>query len=152
MKITAVSQWTARFNIQRKTEKCWCLLRNLSFELFDHKKIPGLFQNFSKIPGHSRTGGRGNHDIRGVAFFLAKRVHDSSEITPYSFRMSYRLICPQDSTSSSKLVPKTYLDRRAREIFLNFDRSSVGCKMGAGLGVAILICLLSIIKMPQLLS
>ena len=55
MKIKAVSQWTARFNIQRKPEKCWCLLRNLSFGLFSHKKIPGLFQNVSKIPGLSKT-------------------------------------------------------------------------------------------------
>ena len=49
MKIAAVTQWTARFNIQRKPEKCCCLLRNLSFGLFDHKKIPGLFKDFSKI-------------------------------------------------------------------------------------------------------
>ena len=49
MKIAVVTQWTARFNIQRKPEKCCCLLRNLSFGLFDHKKIPGLFQDFSKI-------------------------------------------------------------------------------------------------------
>ena len=49
MKIKAVSQRTARFNIQRKPEKCWCLLRNLSFGLSDHKKIPGHFQDFSKI-------------------------------------------------------------------------------------------------------
>ena len=49
MKITAVSQWTATFNTQRKLEKCWCLLRNLSSGLFDHKKIPGLFKDFSKI-------------------------------------------------------------------------------------------------------
>ena len=49
MKIIAVSQWTARFNMQRKPEKCWFLLRNLSFGLFDHKKIPGLFQDLSKI-------------------------------------------------------------------------------------------------------
>ena len=55
MKIKAVSQWTARFNIQKNPKKCWCLLRNLSFRLFDHKKIPGLFQNFTKIPGLSRT-------------------------------------------------------------------------------------------------
>ena len=51
--------WTARFNIQRKPEKCWCLFRNLSFGLFDHKKssmtFPGLYPNFSKIPGLSRT-------------------------------------------------------------------------------------------------
>ena len=45
IKITADSQWTARFNIQKTTEKRWCLLRNLSFGLFDHKK----FQEFSKI-------------------------------------------------------------------------------------------------------
>ena len=44
-----VSQWNARFNIQRKPRKCWGLLRDLSFGLFDHKKIPGLFQDFSKI-------------------------------------------------------------------------------------------------------
>ena len=69
MKIKAVSQWTARFNIQRKPEKCWCLLRDLSFGLFDHKKISGLFQNFSKIsakfhdfPGLFRTGG--NHELK----------------------------------------------------------------------------------------
>ena len=56
------SQWTARFNIQRKPEKCWRLLRNLSFRLFDHKKIPGIFQDFPKIsaefqdfPGLSKT-------------------------------------------------------------------------------------------------
>ena len=49
MKIAAVTQWTARFNIQRKPEKCCCLLRNLPFGLFDHKKIAGLFQDFSKI-------------------------------------------------------------------------------------------------------
>ena len=49
MKIKAVSQRTARFNIQRNPEKCWYLLRNLSFKLFDHKKIPELFQEFSKI-------------------------------------------------------------------------------------------------------
>ena len=55
MKIKAVSQWTARFNIQRKPEKYWCLLRNLSFGLIGHKKIPGLFQSFSKIPGLSKT-------------------------------------------------------------------------------------------------
>ena len=55
MKITAVSQWTARFNIQRKPEKCWCLLRNLSFGLFDHKKIPVLFRDFSKISVNFRT-------------------------------------------------------------------------------------------------
>ena len=59
MKIKA-SQWTARFNMQRKPKECWCLLRNLSFGLFDHIKIPELFkvQNFSKIPyipGLSRT-------------------------------------------------------------------------------------------------
>ena len=62
MKITAVSQWTATFDIQRKPEKCWCLLRltyYLSSGLFDRKRncrtVPGLFQNFSKIPGLSRT-------------------------------------------------------------------------------------------------
>ena len=62
MKIKAVSQWTARFNIQRKPEKCCCLVRNLSFSLFDHKEIPGPFQDFSKIsakfqdfPGLSRA-------------------------------------------------------------------------------------------------
>ena len=55
MKIRTVSQCTARFNIQSKPDKCWGLLRNPSFRLFDHKKIPGLFQNFSKIPGLSRT-------------------------------------------------------------------------------------------------
>ena len=49
IKITAVSQWTATFNIQRKPDKCWCLLRNLSFGLFDHKEIPGPFQDFSRI-------------------------------------------------------------------------------------------------------
>ena len=49
MKITAVSQWTARFNIQRKPKKCCCFLINPSFELFDHKKNPGLFQDFFKI-------------------------------------------------------------------------------------------------------
>ena len=55
MKIKATSQWLikqlikqfARF-MQRKPKKCWCLLRNLSFGLFDHKKISGLFQDFSK--------------------------------------------------------------------------------------------------------
>ena len=55
IKIIAASQWTARFNIQRKPKKWWCLLINLSFGLFDHKKNPALFQNFSKIPGISRT-------------------------------------------------------------------------------------------------
>ena len=59
MKITAVSQWTARFNIQRKPKKCCCLLRNFSFGLFDHKKNSRTFlwvlQNFSKSPGLSRT-------------------------------------------------------------------------------------------------
>ena len=58
MKI-AVSQWTARFHILRKPEECCCLLRNLSFGLFDHKILPGLSQDFSKIsekiPGLSRT-------------------------------------------------------------------------------------------------
>ena len=49
MKIKAVSQQTARFNIQRNPKKCWYLLRNLSFKLFDHKKIPELCQEFSKI-------------------------------------------------------------------------------------------------------
>ena len=53
MKFIAVSQRTFRCNIQRKPEKCWCLLKNLSFGLFDHKKIP-LFQNFSKIQGLSK--------------------------------------------------------------------------------------------------
>ena len=57
MKITAVSQWIATFNMQRKSEKCWCLLRNLSSGLFNLKKnsrnVPGLFQNFSKISGLS---------------------------------------------------------------------------------------------------
>ena len=53
-KFIAVSQRTFRFNIQRKPEKCWCLLKNLPFGLFDHKKIPRLFQNFSKIQGLSR--------------------------------------------------------------------------------------------------
>ena len=55
MKIIAVSQWTARFNMQRKPEKCWFLLRNLSFGLFDHKKIPGLFQDFPKFQQNYRT-------------------------------------------------------------------------------------------------
>ena len=59
MKIKAVSQWTATFNTQRKPKKCWCLLGNLSSGLFYHKKksrtVQGLFQNFSKIPGLSRT-------------------------------------------------------------------------------------------------
>ena len=55
MKITAVTQWTATFNIQRKSKKCWCLLRNLSSGLFDHKKNPGLFQDSFQIPGLSRT-------------------------------------------------------------------------------------------------
>ena len=70
MKIKATSQWLikqlikqfARF-MQRKPKKCWCLLRNLSFGLFDHKKISGLFQDFSKkisakfqdFPGLSST-------------------------------------------------------------------------------------------------
>ena len=51
MKITAVSQWTATFDIQRKPEKCWCLLR-LTISLLDcltAKEIAGLFQDFSKI-------------------------------------------------------------------------------------------------------
>ena len=49
MKIKAVSQWTAIFNIERKPEKCRCLLRNLPFRLFGYKKIPGLCQDFFKI-------------------------------------------------------------------------------------------------------
>ena len=36
-------------NPESSAQKCWCLLRYLSFELFDHKKIPGLFQDFSKL-------------------------------------------------------------------------------------------------------
>ena len=58
IRITAVSQWTARFNIQRKPKKYWCLLGNLSFGLFDHKK---KFQDFSRtfwkvqFPRLSRT-------------------------------------------------------------------------------------------------
>ena len=64
IKIKLVNQWTARFNMERKPEKCWCLLRNFCFRLFYHKKNPGLFQDFSKIatfqdffqiPGLSRT-------------------------------------------------------------------------------------------------
>ena len=72
MKIKAVSQWTAWFNIQSKPEKCWCLLRDLSFGLFDQKKKnprtfpkfqqnPRTFQDSFQIPGLSRTGG--NHEI-----------------------------------------------------------------------------------------
>ena len=55
MKITAVTQWTATFNIQRKSKKCWCLLRNLSSGLFDHKKIQDSsrtlfkFQDFPEL-------------------------------------------------------------------------------------------------------
>ena len=48
----------------KEPEKFWYLLRNLSFTLFDHKEIPGLFQDFSKIsekfqdfPELSRTDG-----------------------------------------------------------------------------------------------
>ena len=51
MKIKAVSQSTARFNIQRKPKKCWCLLRNISFGLFDQIK----FQDFSKISVKSQN-------------------------------------------------------------------------------------------------
>ena len=84
------SQWTARFNIQRKPEKCWRLLRNLSFRLFDHKKIPGIFQDFPKIsaefqdfpglsktlfkfqnfPGLSRTGGSHENYARHILWEL----------------------------------------------------------------------------------
>ena len=70
MKIKAIT----RFNIQRKPEKYWCLLEISPFRLFDHKKIPGLFHDFSKIlaksqdfPELSRTGG--NHVfINGFTF------------------------------------------------------------------------------------
>ena len=68
MKIKAVSQRTVTFNIERKPEKSWYLLRNLSFRLFDRKTFQGLFQDFSKIsakfqgfPGLCRTDG--NHDV-----------------------------------------------------------------------------------------
>ena len=62
MKIKATSQWLikqlikqfARF-MQRKPKKCWCLLRNLSFGLFDHQKISGLFQGSLQLPGLSRS-------------------------------------------------------------------------------------------------
>ena len=70
MKIKAIT----RFNIQRKPEKYWCLLEISPFRLFDLKKIPGLFHDFSKIlaksqdfPELSRTGG--NHVfINGFTF------------------------------------------------------------------------------------
>ena len=78
MKITAVSQLTAIFNIQRKSEKCWCLLR---ISRLTTKKIPGLFQDFPKIsvksqdfpglfsiPGLSRTGG--NHEFNSQVSFM----------------------------------------------------------------------------------
>ena len=54
MKITAVSQLTATFNIQRKSEKCWCLLRISLLDCLTTKKIPGLFQDFSKISAKSQ--------------------------------------------------------------------------------------------------
>ena len=42
--------------------------------------------------------------IRGFALYISKRMHDSFEIKPYSFRLSWGLISHLDS-ESSKLVP-----------------------------------------------
>ena len=62
--------------------------------------------------------------LGGFAFYLAKRVHDSTEIKPYSFTLPWRLICHQDNVSSTS-VPKTYLDRYASENFMDLGKSSV---------------------------
>ena len=55
MKITAVNQWTATFTIQKKPQKYWCLLRNFSSELFDHKKFQNCSRTFPKFQQNSRT-------------------------------------------------------------------------------------------------
>ena len=61
MKITAVSE-LIHSTYRGSPSKCWCLLRNLSFGLFNHREIPRPFHNFSKIsvkfldfPGLSRN-------------------------------------------------------------------------------------------------
>lgn len=68
--------------------------------------------------------------VRGVHTLFAKRLHDSVEIRPYCFRLSWRLICIQDCVLSSKSVLMTYLDRYTWGVFLDLDGSSGGVKWG----------------------
>lgn len=46
--------------------------------------------------------------LGGLLSILQKRVHDLNEVKPCNFRFFWRLICYQDSASSSKLVRRTY--------------------------------------------
>lgn len=57
MKIKAVSYRESELlDSYRESLKNVGVYLEISFGLFDLKEIPGLFQNFSKIPGLSRTG------------------------------------------------------------------------------------------------
>ena len=79
IRITAVSQWTARLNIQRKPKKYWCLLGNLSFGLFDHKK---KFQDFSRTFSKVQQNSKIFQDFPGLFFFqipeLSSGNHEST--------------------------------------------------------------------------
>ena len=66
----------------------------------------------------------------GSTLYPAKRMHDSSEIKPNGFRLSWRLTCHQHCAWSSKSVPRTYLDRYAWDVYLDLDGSSDGCQTG----------------------
>lgn len=48
----------------------------------------------------------------------AKMVHDSIEINPCSFMLSWTLLCYQNNESLSKSGLKTYLEICTREAFL----------------------------------
>ena len=66
--------------------------------------------------------------VRGFKSHLAERVHDLIEIKPYSFTLSWRLICHQDNASSTSVL------RTSRQMcmgyFHGFAQISVGCQMG----------------------
>lgn len=84
---------------------------------------------------------------RGFSLYLAKRLHYSIEIKPYSFKLSARLMCHHDRLSLSKSGPRTYLGKYTGAVSLDFDGSIVGSQMGDD----ILIHLLSLVRISQFL-
>ena len=80
--------------------------------------------------------------LREFALYCAKRVHSSTEMRPYNFRLSWRLINHQGCASSSRSVPRTCPDRCAWGVFLDLDEYGVEYQLRD----AILIHFLALIR------
>lgn len=57
--------------------------------------------------------------VRGFTLYLAKIVHDSTEIKLYSFALSWRLTFHKTTAFSSTLGLRTSLDRRAKGVLMD---------------------------------